>query len=201
MNPLFPFTPELDDELNWLAFRYVSGEMTGDEIDSFEARLARDLAACEAVAEMSNLASCSQQALTAEISELAFQVENPRSMSVRIRAWVAVGSTLAALGWLLMLLTGHNDRSIVESPEAVTQNDAQAAADLIARWTQSDGESGFSDDLPEITPLELSGADDSEKPHIPGWMIAAVSLEKTAPPADDATDMPSQRNAIEVKEN
>jgi hypothetical protein len=46
----------LDDELDWLAFRYVSRELTADEQAAFEARLARDVTACEAVAAAVELA-------------------------------------------------------------------------------------------------------------------------------------------------
>lgn len=201
MNQLPLSSSEINDELNWLAFRYVAEELTEAESYAFEARLRDDLAACEAVAAMSQVSGCVQLAAAAELSQPVRKVEDPRSLPGRFRAWLAVGSTAVALGWLFLLLGNSNDRADLESPDVTVNNDSQSAADLIARWSQSDGASGFSDELLEITPLELSEADDSDRPQIPGWMIAAVSLEKVQSLTDDMTDMPSKLNNAETKDN
>jgi hypothetical protein len=200
MNERHHLTPGTDDELDWLAFRYVAGELSEEEVASFEARLADDVAACEAVAAMSELSIGTQVALLSEKLEPARRVEYPGSLTVRIRSWIAVGSTAVALGWLFLLLGNRSDRATVETSASVAQTEAQSAADLIARWSRSE-ETEFSDELPDITPLELSAADNSERPDIPGWMIAAVSLESTESPPDDRPDMPSDMHPVETKEN
>jgi len=200
MNPLHPITPEFDDELNWLAFRYVAGELTEEQTESFEARLADDLAACEAVAAMSELAVSAQSAAAVEKSERVRVAESPHKLRVRIRSWIAIGSTVVALGWLFLLSGNRSDRTEIGPAGPVTRSDAQTAADLIARWSQSE-ESEFTSELPEIAPLDLNGAGDSGRPDIPTWMIAAVSLENAASRSDDVPDMPSDRKPVETKEN
>jgi hypothetical protein len=42
---------DYDEELEWLAFRYISNELPADEVELFEQRLAHDQAAREAVAQ------------------------------------------------------------------------------------------------------------------------------------------------------
>lgn len=49
-------TDDREDDLEWLAFRYVAAELTTDERTAFEARLANDRAACEAVGRQVELA-------------------------------------------------------------------------------------------------------------------------------------------------
>lgn len=150
---------------------------------------------------MAQVAGCVQLAVASEVSEPVRKIESSPSLTSRLRAWLAVGSTAVALSWLFVLLGNSHDRATVESPLVSLDSNSQSAADLIARWSQSDAESGFSDDLQEITPLELSGTGDSDRPHIPGWMIAAVSLEKVKSPTDDMTNIPSPLNNVETKDN
>ena len=50
-----PVTPETMGELDWLAFRYVVGELDTDEAASFESRLEADTTACEALVEAMRL--------------------------------------------------------------------------------------------------------------------------------------------------
>lgn len=201
MNRPHHLTPGSDDELNWLAFRYVAGEMTAEETESFEARLTDDLAACEAVVAMSELSLSAQVAIVTEIQEAAIRVEDPRPVPARIRSWVAVGSTVVALGWLMLLLGNGNDQMKRGSPELAERGELQSAADLIARWSQADEEAVLSDEFLEATSIEFSGADELERPYIPGWMIAAVSLENTEPPSDEMPEVPPNGTSVEVKEN
>lgn len=200
MNESPQHAPGSDDELNWLAFRYVAGELTEEETESFEARLADDLAACEAVASMTELSINTQTALVSDKLEPARRVEDPRSLPVRLRSWLAVGSAIVALGWLFMLFGDGKHQDVAEFPGSSFSTELQSAADLIAHWSQSDDEVPFYDELLEIVPIELGG-DESETPDIPGWMIAAVTLENAGSPADDMPDLPSDRNPVETKEN
>lgn len=193
MNPSSLLTPGSDDELNWLAFRYVAGELTGEEAASFETRLANDLSVCEAVAAVSELTISTQATLLSERLETARRTEDPRPWTARVRSWVAVGSTVLALGWLFLLLGDGSDRAARKTADSPTRNQSQSAADLIAHWSRY-GETEFSDEFPEIAPTELTEPDD---PDIPGWMIAAVSLENAETPADEMPDT----NRVELKEN
>ncbi len=99
------------DELDWLAFRYVAGEMTADEAGGFELRLADDQAAREAVCRAVGFAqslvdarplgrdsrpTVSTPAAPVNRGRLTF-----RSRAVRAVAWMATGAAAATLAFCL----------------------------------------------------------------------------------------------------
>ena len=45
-----------DEDMNWLAFQYISGEMSSEEAQAFEQVLDDNVAACEAVSQALTLA-------------------------------------------------------------------------------------------------------------------------------------------------
>ncbi|MBD3673534.1 MAG: hypothetical protein HUJ26_08405 [Planctomycetaceae bacterium] len=182
-----PSLPGPDDELNWLAFQYVAGEMTEAENEAFEERLLDDLVACEAVAAMSGLYDQFQDAVALSSAANTPSVVTPIS---GLRSWAAVGSTLAALAWLFALLTGTESDSV----SSVVLNESEDVASLIAGWTGSDSEETLADD----STLNLNAFDlkDGTDPEIPGWMIAAVSLENASREMEEIIDEP-----LEMKEN
>ncbi|MDB4637764.1 MAG: hypothetical protein P8M30_00560 [Planctomycetaceae bacterium] len=184
-------TPGTDDELNWLAFQYVTEQLPENQREAFETVLADDLAACEAVAAMSELAIQLKQVSRRELSQ---PEKTPLGLSTRLGSWVAVGSTLVALGWIFMLLNTDNSETSprIAVSEAVT--DSEEAAGLIAGWTGDEEETVLiEENLLDVETLDLN---DSSTPDIPGWMIAAVSLENTEEKIREIMDEP-----IETKEN
>lgn len=184
-------TPGTDDELNWLAFQYVTEQLPENQREAFETVLADDLAACEAVAAMSELAIQLKQVSRRELSQ---PEKTPLGLSTRLGSWVAVGSTLVALGWIFMLLNTDNSETSprIAVSEAVT--DSEEAAGLIAGWTGDEEETVLiEENFLDVETLDLN---DSSTPDIPGWMIAAVSLENTEEKIREIMDEP-----IETKEN
>src|SRR4051812_46731911 len=94
------FEPDLDSDVSWLAFRYVSGEMGRDEAEAFEGRLDQDQGAREAVAEAVALA-----AAVAQVEPAVLRMTRRRV--ARVMAVLAVGAAAAAsLVWLITGVRG-----------------------------------------------------------------------------------------------
>src|SRR6185369_3058104 len=96
MNSLNNQNPIRDDgDLDWLAFRYVSGELPADEAATFEELLAADQAAREAVA---SAVQVTQAVLAAIPAQVATPVVSPRRNTWRERAaWMVLGATAACV--------------------------------------------------------------------------------------------------------
>ena len=62
-----PLPSEAKSDLPWLAFRYVAGELAGDEAAAFERRLDTDQGAREAVAEVVELSGAVALAVGAAV--------------------------------------------------------------------------------------------------------------------------------------
>ena len=69
------------DDLSWLSFRYVAGELSGDELAAFEQRLEVDQAAREAVAEMVELTTAVQCVASTDVTNA---VESRRDSEPRM---------------------------------------------------------------------------------------------------------------------
>jgi hypothetical protein len=185
-----PSMSALDDELNWFAFQYVSGELPEAQSEAFEEVLADDLAACEAVAAMSEMALQLNDAVTVEQSPVTRQSEFARPAQTSIRSWIAVGSTMIALGWLFMLLNSQD----TNTQPNIGATQAEDAAGLIAGWAGNDQEEALTDEI--LFDLETFDLNDESTPDIPGWMIVAVSLENAEEAMGDIMHEP-----VEMKEN
>src|SRR5262245_14251679 len=98
----------IDNELDWSAFRYLAGELTAAEAEAFEARLAAEQPAREALASAVELT----QVVVAAESQSVHAVVTTRALrsSWQTRlAWMAIGGVASlALG---MLYTGAFDRA------------------------------------------------------------------------------------------
>ena len=84
-------------ELFWLAFRYVSGELTPAEADAFERRLDHDQQAREAVAEAVGLASC-VASLPAETPQVLSLHRGRSFRSLVVLAAAVAACVLVAVG-------------------------------------------------------------------------------------------------------
>ena len=117
-------------DLNWLAFRYVAGEMSGDECAEFETRLADDQAAREAVAsavELTQTISCaatdSESVVTAQSRG---RVADNQAVRGRRLLWLALG--VAACLTLVVLLRDVFEIRNVANPNP-QQNPVRHAGD------------------------------------------------------------------------
>ncbi len=131
---------EADGDLPWLAFRYVSDELSVEETVAFEERLLTDARACEAVARAVVLsqavrsAESSAPAVPAREPAVATEVRRSRvpSIGVAVAAVIAIGVAAFAIG------TPSPDGSSGLFPRSVARPAASEAGafagELIARW-------------------------------------------------------------------
>jgi hypothetical protein len=162
------------NDLDWLAFCYAAGELNDAEVEQFEARLADDQAAREALARAVELTQTVAAAET-QIGDLvtpAYRVQHDWRRRV---SWMAVGgvaSLLAALLWSAVAgPTWHNQtwrktNSGSRSQLAMAWN--QTRSDFVevreaALWSAA---SDFDDEGTDLAADEV--------PEAPSWMTAAV---------------------------
>lgn len=176
-----------NDELHWLAFRYVAGELTADEESRFEERLADDQAAREAVEEVAELSD----AIRMTVDD--FPTLPQRRSLIRRVSWVAAtlaGLLLVALvyWWSPLSSDSKTEDTTAEVPSepgvpaanddeetsmamAWSQLRAENADGLMAsevgKWVQSETAASEADFVP-------GGPATSE---VPGWLLTAIESE------------------------
>lgn len=167
-----------DGELNWLATRYVLGELSVAEHAAFESRLADDVAACEAVASASRLVLAGQRAMssgtvpasTSSLEPAGRGRPTPAALTRSVRgAWsvVAVASAAIAVACLFLVRSPREENSVVVDASKVV---SPSPAELVSLWR-----SGTDSVVVEPEEIEIEPGDDDMA--VPGWMLAAVSLE------------------------
>jgi anti-sigma-K factor RskA len=97
--------PSEHDDLDWLAFRYVAGEMNPAEAAAFEGRLADEQsvreAVCRAVALSDRLAAAmpvQMEASQASVPSLASNQSSWRRSALRAAGWMSLGAAAALIG-------------------------------------------------------------------------------------------------------
>jgi anti-sigma factor RsiW len=194
------------DELSWSAFRFIAGEMAVEELVSFEARLADDQAAREAVAEAVELfhAVCAAEAAEPAVTLAAKQTS---TWSQRF-TWVASGAAAAAI----VVAAGLNAGSLArwldhsQSPAVAAVTPALADAWTATRSEYAAGEeatheigvSRSTTAADELSDEELANLAEEQltlATETPSWMTAAV-LGLSSPSTDplDAGESLPQEN-------
>jgi anti-sigma-K factor RskA len=169
MNPTLPST-----DLDWLAQQYVLGDLSVGDAARFEARLAEEAAACEAVARATGLVLALQavpwgaatQPTVIVPANIAAGTARPTKTPLVAAAAVAACALVLTLAWspLRPSSTGGQIRAeIVQAKELVSRWRGTRA--LVASLTTSDED----DAAAEAGDLA------------PSWMLAAVSIEKQKP--------------------
>jgi hypothetical protein len=196
-DPLPSQTVADGSDLDWLAFRYVAGEMTADELTAFEENLAESQPAREAVAAAVLLA---QAVALAEKSqphsgraELVPASLTKRGPTWRWRLTWALSGAAASL-----LLAGGLQlwRDSIRAPNSVAQNrpaDHEDLSALALQWTvagdfdsesaddENAGRRGSEEPLGEgQPPLALAG-DLFDDLAAPDWLLSAVSSGERLP--------------------
>jgi anti-sigma factor RsiW len=172
-----------DDDLTWLAFRYVAGELDPDESTAFEHRLDSDQPAREAVAEA--------VALMAGVVRAAPALRSTPVMRSRVRKAVAVALASAACLALAVAPRLVDFRPRGNAPDARTPAPGAGSAVALA-WSglrQEAAETPRQDDPtaalddPEadtVTPVETTARAGDLVEGLPAWLIEAASLRPGA---------------------
>ena len=158
-------------ELDWQAFRYLAGEMSDSESQTFESRLvdelaAGDLSTSEALARMTQRVDVLSEAVVAEQAVGSWR--QPGRQARRAR-WSIVATTtaglVAALGlwWSAPSRRTPNAEAVV-SVWADLVEDARLRADLAGTAKLDVGGS-----------LEATDEQAADELSVPGWLLAAVS--------------------------
>lgn len=165
------------DDLNWQAQQYVLGEMSAEELAAFESRLANDEAACEAVVAASALVLALQAAVPDTSVPRLVESEpvclgsapSERPLSERRNPWMSVAALTMSLAALLCL-------GLVQVPTgpSMASRDTVDAAALVSLW-----HTGMVDDAEDVDDSE-DALDPAGSVAVPGWMLAAVSIEAGA---------------------
>ena len=175
--------PESNDEpLSWLAFRYISDEMSDVEVAEFESRLDHDsprfeLAACEAVVQAVRLSDA--VVLAAEPAVPCFV--SPSSLNGTIRRYVvarrvsllAASITVLAVGWALTLPTSSPRLEVVDSPAPPqAEHSFDLPGELVQIWASSDDELVSPTEYVQLLPVD--DLPEHFRTYVPDWLLAAV---------------------------
>ncbi len=166
-----------DADLDWLACRYVLGELSGTELDSFEQLLAvADERACHAVVEAVMLVEGVAQI---ERSEVGVHLPPVQPMPRRTLRQVLVAlacsaaAVVLAVGWL-----GFSGKSS-------DQQGVESASTVAALWIDA---ADAEDDqrLDRVLAVNHEQDDFEEEDAVPGWLLAAVTEQHNT---DDGEEM------------
>jgi hypothetical protein len=191
----------MNDELDWLAFRYVAGEMTADEEERFEERLARDQLAREAVDHAVELNEAIRLVASESAPVIASRVRHSGSREGRaIRRSMAWGTAalacLALVACLVWLTSGSHQGPVARgdresqgpefSPSSLQDRTALAWAGLRhERHGQSlSAEGPWSTIVLEGQPPGVGAGNDGiqqSRPSVPQWLVTAFSAETEQP--------------------
>ena len=173
------------DDLDWVAFCYISDELSAEDREVFEARLAADVTACEAVGRAVQLAESASLALSDANPKLANNQESA--------AWRrSSGRTATAIAALVATVLVAVVPFIQNSGEPATaENETRDADVIVAMWS---GSRELIADSPEASGEPLQPAfelvQDGVEPtaveelvvagasvDVPAWLLAAVKAE------------------------
>ena len=169
---------EHENDLGWTAFRYIAGELSSDEAEAFEVRLADDQAAREAVAASVQVT----QAVASISNDIAAADETADQQRGRNR-WAAVAIVASAV---CLLMASSVLFTQPDSQPGLSQSDARADQ-IVDAWANAGDPT-----IPLLDDIGVNGLEESDdvEPEftVPEWMLAAVSEDLGADPeADDKT--------------
>jgi hypothetical protein len=185
------------DDLHWLAFRYAAGEMSAEEEQGFELRLADDQQAREAVEQAVEL---SEAVRMAAAETPAIEPARQALLTYRRAAWAATAACLllavCGVAWLVnSILRSTPPSQTIGASNGVDRNarDASIALEWAALRGRQDAaapeswiDSGPLDVENDTEAIAVAQADSE----LPEWLMTAVAGD-----ADVASDAdPPQEN-------
>ncbi len=191
-----PHETTTEQDLDWLACCYVTGELSAVDAVLFEERLAADEAACEAVARVMELNLAVAAVMTRSSGgspEFAFESESiagaggpPALRKVEVTAlpsrWASAILTAIAASAIAATMIVAVDSSVLTGHKVAKRDGSDR---LVAAWTQGEAVRNEADDDND----SLDADDDDLDP--PDWMLAAVTSEEQAEllPGDDTPEV------------
>lgn len=168
-------------DLDWLAFQYVSEELSAEEAAHFEDRLAVDQSAREAVAEAMLL----RQAISAG-ARIAEPARASRSWYEHA-GWAAVGAA-ACLAVIVMLRPSSRPAPIAQRPQPASLTSAELALAWALSGPQVAAEPAEAN-LDEDSTLAADVREIDREFVVPAWMLEAVSgAAEIKPPVKESQE-------------
>ena len=171
-----------NDELAWQAFQYVAGELQSDELAAFEARLADDQAAREAVAEAVELGEAASLALQPQPTLAPFKGQSHWWYGIPIGIALCLATVL-----VVQHFPGPAEQTTVNPNEETAVPDRpRSTSDLAAHWSEireleasdSEHEEVAADEFLVDWPHDGDEAGSTASTLAPDWMMAAVSASR-----------------------
>lgn len=176
-------------DLEWLAFCYVTGELSAEDVTAFEQRLATDEGACEAVAHAMELSLAVATVIadaprSSGVSPESVEVTilPRRDDRVVLSRWTGAALTAIAASAIAAAMIVAVGSSVLTGNKIAKRDVADR---LVAAWAQGEAVRNRVDDDND----SLDANDDDLDP--PDWMLAAVTAEEQAKllPGDDAREV------------
>jgi anti-sigma-K factor RskA len=181
------------EDLEWLAFQYIAGELAPGAAELFEERLAGDQAAREAVAAAVQIAQTIALEsdlfeATPSTGELAEVVRQPVRISVsRFRSsryrssWRRAGVAAAGLLLALTAWTGWKSHIAPARLDVARNANSAESSRLAAIWADAQFDPERSSDWqcdPLRAPRSAAGEEEDDADVlVPEWLLAAVSVQ------------------------
>lgn len=176
------------NDLDWLAFCYVAGELSAAESLAFEDRLAWDEAACEAVALAAKLnlavvAACDRNrsgSAAPAIHEVDVTIPAHRDGFAATSRWAGTAITAAAASAIVAAGIAMSIGPAFFNDGRVTKREGTDR--LVAAWAAGEAVRNGLDDDGDL----LDASDDADLDP-PDWLLAAITAEHQADllPNDD----------------
>jgi hypothetical protein len=162
-------TNDINNDLDWLAFCYAAGELDAADAEQFEARLADDQAAREALARAVELTQ-TVAAAESQCGDFVTLAKHTQSDWNRRISWMAVGglaSLLLALLWSGVVgPTWHKIGNASRSQLAMAWNQTRSEFPEIRDAALWSSPNDMDDDTADVAIDDM--------PDAPSWMMAAV---------------------------
>lgn len=173
------FTPQTatGGDLDWVAFCYVADELSANDRESFEQRLAEDTNACEAVARAMRVAEATSMAFHSIADNSASVEPEISSRGRRNTRATAVAATVAVvLVAMLSVMPRFDTEPAADSAEVAD------ASEIVGLWTTSQDlmteSSAESNEPPASEGLKANETSLAElSVDVPDWLLVALEAE------------------------
>lgn len=173
---------DLASDLEWQAFQYVSDELSESETQAFEALLAEQQVARDALVTATQLvAGLNSIAPQPAVQPARKTSSQPRSIAARPVLWGLLASAVAILLLVPALFKSPATSDSPAVPTAQTEPTPEDAEHLLDLWSESSAESSVAVSLNTGSEaLDFSDQQnvlaDNQSLEVPDWLYTAVSL-------------------------